>query len=189
MYWTICVSRSSCSKLISCSILHGAYGLGATIGPLIATAMVTRGGLSWYSYYYLMVGCAVAQIVVGIPAFRSATAARFRLTHPAQADGKSRTREALTYGVTWIVAIFLTLYVGVEVGLGGWLVTFMLEVRSGEPFASGLVATGFWLGLTMGRVFLGFVTGRIGEKLAIVIYLLTSVALELLFWLIPSFVS
>ncbi len=27
--------------------LHGAYGLGATIGPLIATAMVTRGGPQW----------------------------------------------------------------------------------------------------------------------------------------------
>ena len=27
--------------------LHGAYGLGATIGPLIATAMVTKAGLEW----------------------------------------------------------------------------------------------------------------------------------------------
>ncbi len=45
---------------------------------------------------------------------------------------------------------------GVEVSLGGWLVTFMLRVRHGEEFASGLVVTGFWLGLTFGRVLLGF---------------------------------
>lgn len=41
----------------------------------------------------------------------------------------------------------------------------------------------------MGRIILGFVTGRIGEKLAITIYLGLSLALQLMYWLIPSFVS
>ncbi|KAK2730384.1 major facilitator superfamily transporter [Colletotrichum kahawae] len=36
---------------------------------------------------------------------------------------------------------------------------------------------------------LGFITGRIGEKRAIAIYLVLSVALELLYWLVPSFVA
>lgn len=35
--------------------LHGFYGLGATISPLIATSMITKAGLPWYSYYYIMV--------------------------------------------------------------------------------------------------------------------------------------
>lgn len=35
--------------------LHGAYGLGATISPLIATAMVTKANLQWYTFYYIMV--------------------------------------------------------------------------------------------------------------------------------------
>lgn len=37
-------------------ILHAAYGLGATISPLIATVMVTKGAMPWYSFYYVMVG-------------------------------------------------------------------------------------------------------------------------------------
>lgn len=65
----------------------------------------------------------------------------------------------------------------------------MLRVRNGTAYASGIVETGFWLGITLGRLILGFVTGRIGEKLAIVIYLGVSMGLELLFWLIPSFVA
>jgi fucose permease len=52
-----------------------------------------------------------------------------------------------------------------------------------------MVVTGFWLGLTFGRVILGFVTGKIGEKIAITAYLLISVGLELFFWLIPTFIS
>jgi fucose permease len=33
--------------------MHGSYGLGGTIGPLIATAMVTSGGLVFSRYYLL----------------------------------------------------------------------------------------------------------------------------------------
>jgi hypothetical protein len=36
-------------------ILHGAYGLGGAIAPLIATAMITKAYLPWYAYYYMMV--------------------------------------------------------------------------------------------------------------------------------------
>jgi len=74
--------------------------------------------------------------------------------------------------VTWLLALFLLGYVGAEVSLGGWIVTFMMRVRGGAPFASGLVATGFWLGLTVGRFVLGFVTPRVGERLAICVCLL-----------------
>ena len=35
--------------------LHGFFGLGAVLSPLIATSMVTRAGFMWYSFYYVMV--------------------------------------------------------------------------------------------------------------------------------------
>lgn len=41
----------------------------------------------------------------------------------------------------------------------------------------------------MGRIILGFITGRVGEKLAITIYLGISLALQLMYWLIPSYVA
>jgi fucose permease len=65
----------------------------------------------------------------------------------------------------------------------------MLRVRHGEEFASGLVVMGFWLGITFGRVILGFVTGKLGEKIAIAGYVLVCMGLELCFWLIPNFVA
>lgn len=65
--------------------------------------------------------------------------------------------------------MFLLGYVGVEVALGGWIVTYMIRIRHGGAFASGMTATGFWLGITVGRVVLGFVTPRVGEKMAIAV--------------------
>lgn len=52
-----------------------------------------------------------------------------------------------------------------------------------------MTSTGFWLGITFGRIFLGFITPRLfkTEKHAIVIYLIVAIVLELLFWLIPQF--
>ena len=35
---------------------------------------------------------------------------------------------ALQTKVTWIAAIFIFLYQGAEVALGGWLITFMIQV-------------------------------------------------------------
>lgn len=35
--------------------LHACYGVGAVISPLIATAMITRYHLPWFTYYYVMV--------------------------------------------------------------------------------------------------------------------------------------
>lgn len=64
----------------------------------------------------------------------------------------------------------------------------MIRVRKGEPFQSGMTATGFWLGITAGRVVLGFITPKVGERLAVSIYLLVALGFELIFWLVPQFV-
>lgn len=36
-------------------VLQAFYALGATIAPLIATALISKAGLEWYAFYYLMV--------------------------------------------------------------------------------------------------------------------------------------
>ncbi|KAB2570739.1 Bypass of stop codon protein 6 [Lasiodiplodia hormozganensis] len=172
--------------------LHGLYSVGATVSPLIATSMITKASLQWFDFYYVMVGCSVLELAFCLATFWHATAAVFRSQNPKTSSShENRMREALTRlpaaRVTWLCALFLLVYVGVEVALGGWIVTFMLRVRGGAAFASGMTATGFWLGMAVGRVALGFVTPRIGEKLAIAIYLPICAALELLFWLVPSF--
>lgn len=56
-----------------------------------------------------------------------------------------------------------------RVSLGGWVVEFMLRERNGAPFASGMAATGYWLGITAGRSLLPFVTNVLGIKVAITV--------------------
>jgi fucose permease len=207
--------------------LHGFYGLGAAISPLVATTLVTKAGWRWYEFYYLMVGAAVIEVVILVGTFWKADGRAYNAEHPQTAHvdgsgsntptgaeltvsrrpdqergflskmnplghlttGKSKTAEAIKNKVTTLASVFLLIYVGIEVSIGGWIVTFMWRVRKGSPFASGLTSTGFWLGITVGRFVLGFVTARLfkSEKHAVAVYLLCSVALQLLFWLVPNF--
>src|SRR4051812_25076133 len=83
------------------------------------------------------------------------------------------------------MSIVLTCY---AVGLGGWVVTFMLRVRNASPYDAGISGTGFWAGMAAGRASLGFVTERYGERLCVSIYLVICIALQLIFWLVPQFV-
>jgi fucose permease len=63
-------------------------------------------------------------------------------------------------------------------------VTFMMRVRSASPSVSGMCASGFWAGMAIGRIVLGFVTQRYGERLSITVYLSLAIALEVIFWLV-----
>ncbi|KAM7209577.1 Major facilitator superfamily domain containing protein [Naviculisporaceae sp. PSN 640] len=177
-------------------LIHGAYGLGATIAPLICTSMIAKFHLPWYSFFYVLIALSGVELIVMTSAFWSATASVHRASLTTSSSNSSSgkqerttTRTVMREPITWLMAFFLLGYVGAEVSLGGWIVTFMIDVRKASHFDAGLVVTFFWLGLTVGRILLGFITGRIGEKLAITIYLLLSIALELLYWLVPNFIA
>lgn len=93
----------------------------------------------------------------------------YREQNPRTNSGHdSRLKEALKSRVTWVSSIFLLGYVGAEVALGGWIVTFMRRERAGGEFESGMVATGFWTGITVGRLVLGF-TLKFGEKFLVLV--------------------
>lgn len=196
--------------------LHGFYGLGGVLAPTVATSLITKANWKWFQFYYLVLGAAFLELVFLTTAFWDATGEKYREEHPVttastpdtsgdddstseraksfqrvllRVFGKGRTADAMSNKITWLCSLFLSIYAGAEVGLGGWIVTFMIRVRHGTPFASGMASTGFWLGVTIGRFVLGFVTPRLfkTEKHAVALYLSCCVVLELLFWLIPQF--
>ncbi|RKL06634.1 hypothetical protein BFJ71_g2574 [Fusarium oxysporum] len=141
-------------------------------------------------YPVLVIGISVVEWVGLTVSFWQQTGAVYQAEHAANnSEGSGAgTREALKSKVTWLCALFFFAYMGVEVGLGGWVVTFMLRVRKASAYASGASGTGFWAGMALGRACLGFVTERFGERLCLSIYLLICIGLQLLFWLVPKFI-
>ncbi|EWZ81103.1 hypothetical protein FOWG_15088 [Fusarium oxysporum f. sp. lycopersici MN25] len=158
--------------------MHSCYSLGALCAPLISTSMVVHSGSPWYSFFYVMVGISAVEWAGLMLTFWRKTGAVYRAENSAGGeDTGAGTKEALKSKVTWLV------------GLGGWIVTFMLRTRKATAFASGISGSGFWAGQTLGRAALGFVTERYGERICITIYLAFAVAMQLIFWLVPSFMA
>ncbi|OBZ70191.1 hypothetical protein A0H81_09628 [Grifola frondosa] len=176
--------------LLWTGLLHGIYGIGAFVSPLIATAMVTRG-IPYHIFYTTNIG-------INVPVFAAVWFA-FRNLHslpqhsaeitPANEISTSAFRATLKSRAVWSLAIFLMLYVGAEESIGGWIVSYILEVRKGSPEGASWVASCFYLGIALGRIFLPTLNMLIGERLAVILYLLCAIALECLAWFLPYLAS
>ncbi|GMK53546.1 hypothetical protein CspeluHIS016_0101320 [Cutaneotrichosporon spelunceum] len=80
------------------------------------------------------------------------------------------------------------LYVGVEVSISGWLTSFLINER-GATAAAGYAVTGFWGGMSVGRIVLIPVTKKIGYQFSIYLYAAIALALELTIWFTHSLVG
>jgi fucose permease len=140
----------SSTKLLN--YLHAFYGAGALIGPLVASAFLVAG-LAWNVVY--LVWCVMALLLLGGVLFLRIPASESAPEHADQHSDGNVLRAALTFGVVWLGALFLFLYVGVEVSIGNWNYSFSLDQRMLGTLVAGWIASGYWLGLMLGRFFIG----------------------------------
>ncbi|RUS33757.1 major facilitator superfamily MFS_1 [Jimgerdemannia flammicorona] len=177
------------------NLLHAFYGFGALIGPIIASALFADS-LSWNVVYMILGGLALINLIALFVIFRRISPADLTHRHastpptdPSSTPIKTPThllRAAFSLRVTYLGALFLLAYVGVEVTIGGWVYSFLTEIRGGDTVRMGPLVSLYWLGLTFGRVVLGWVTGKFGEKRMIYLYLVVTVGGVLVVWLVET---
>ncbi|CZS88682.1 hypothetical protein WAI453_010663 [Rhynchosporium graminicola] len=190
--------------------MHGSYGIGGTIGPLIATAMVTKGNLVWSRYYFLPLAATLFNGVFAAWSFWQYEAeAGMSLLNPLEIiasrrdnggtegpESKVQIKEQLTNMLqsfkskTVILgALFIFAYQGAEVSISGWVISFLITARHGDPASVGYVTSGFWAGITLGRFFLSHPAHKIGEKLFVYGMVIGATAFQLLVWLVPNVIG
>jgi fucose permease len=164
--------------------LHAFYGAGALLGPIIASSMLALQ-LGWNHVYDVWILMSVILLIGFGLVFKNRHAAAREGARANKGDGNILFN-ALKLHVVWIAAFFLVFYTGTEVSLGGWSYSFLTEVRHGSTLLSGWVVSGYWFGLTLGRLFLANVAQKVGSKHLIQGCLLGVIAGVLLVWLVPS---
>ena len=139
------------------NLLHGAYGVGTALGPLLVTAAILTG--SWRPAYLTLVCLDLAMAVLWLrqrqrerrrDRARTGAAAPvpFDVTDPHPAArwsgagqrGGDRGHERLL------------VYTGLEVGAGQWEASFCRGEVHMSPGATGLAAFGYWGALTAVRI-------------------------------------
>ncbi|KIW01916.1 uncharacterized protein PV09_06757 [Verruconis gallopava] len=175
---------------------QGAYGIGATVGPIVATTIVSRGIL-WSRFYCVAVGLRVICFLFDGWAFwdyeREATSRLLHALHrTASAGMPSKPRllaMALKSRVTLVGALYTFAYQGAEVSISGWVISFLINYRHGNPSSVGYVTAGFWGGITVGRFAFSHAIGRLGEKRSLFVLAIGAIVFELVVWLVPNVVG
>ncbi|CAE6433639.1 hypothetical protein ACGC1H_001494 [Rhizoctonia solani] len=171
-------------------LLHASYGIGALTAPLVATQFAQ---LPHWSFHYLcslgvaLVNVSLLLVVFKLRRLHEITGTPETNTTGYQSEG-SKYKDIFSSRVVQLIALFVWVYVGTEVTIGGWIVTFIIEVRGGGASA-GYITSGFFAGLTLGRVGLLWVNKKIGERRVIYIYCVLAIGLELVVWLVPDIIG
>ncbi|KAH8731263.1 MFS transporter-like protein [Phaeosphaeriaceae sp. PMI808] len=167
-------------------LLHGSYSVGAASGPFFFT-LTTAKHWPWYIWYYVLVVQGFLELLVLVLAFRNETASVYRHSKRSELTGRQLNSKAIFhYRATWLCAAYFLTYVGTETAISGWVVSFMLRNRNASPYLASLSSSGFWSGMAVGRLVLGFGTDRMGVRQATILYFSIAVALEALFAMLSS---
>ena len=166
--------------------LHGFFGVGALIGPPLATWIV--GGASWPVVWLVLAAVAIPLAVgflISYPRPPSDPAVTTEDGHPARAGLLSGTLRQ--WGVL-LGATLLTVYVGLEIGVGNWSFSYLVDARGQGEVLAGYVVSGYWLGLTAGRFLISPIATRLGLTTVGLMYtcLAGVIATALQTWLLPG---
>jgi fucose permease len=125
--------------------LNVAFGVGAIAGPALG-ALAGAMGARALSVFYLG---GVAQLGLAVLVARWYVPPSAHGLQAVVADGRA---SLLRSWLLWLLAIALLVYVGVELGLGGWAFTYARRSAGLGGMAAALLSSGFWCALTLGRL-------------------------------------
>lgn len=171
------------------NFLHAFYGVGSLLGPLMSSAILTLAW-GWNTIYLIMAGLNVL-MTLGLFFFFYAPQ-----TGPATSQNKESKQDnvlssTLKLPIVWFASFFLLIYVGIEVSLGNWGYSFLLEARQQGTLQSGWIVSGYWLGLTLGRFTIQVVAEKLGIGIRELMYGCIGgvIAGVLLVWFVPGGVA
>ena len=147
--------------------LHAFFGVGAVLGPLLATWMLT---FTTWPKVSLVLAAICVPLTVGVlltyprmdrdPAARPAGGGSADGASGDGARGALLTTALRQRGVL-LGSVMLSVYVGLEIGVGNWAYSYLVDARTATGLAAGYTVSGYWLGLTLGRFLISPAAARL----------------------------
>ena len=145
-------------SVIFMNMLHGVYGVGGLIGPILASWCASRG-LIWQSTLKV-IGCLfiAASLLYMLGAYLNRDAERTALAAEKTKETGSGDstwqdlKEFLSMKKTWLVLIGSFLYGGHQIGITVWIVRY-IEVYLNSPKWAAVALSAFWVTTALSRFF------------------------------------
>ena len=146
------------NKTALLNYLHAFYGVGALLSPFIASQLLANE-FSWNAIY-LVFGAVSLTLLISIQRI-------FTKADQGNSNREINTHSQespLKYRFVWLFAFFLLFYAGAEISLGHWSYSFLTEYRHETTELAGWLVSGYWLGLTVGRIAIAPLAHKLGSK-------------------------
>lgn len=146
------------------SWLHCMWGIGASVGPYIMSAVVTGGGI-WnlgYRYVGIIQIVLTAILIFSIPLWKGNKSEE--QTGEVVAEALSMKEVFAIPGAKEIMITFLC-YCAVEQTVGLWASSYLVLGRGVDAETAAGYASMFYLGITVGRMISGFLTMKFSDEM------------------------
>jgi len=170
------LSETRRSNLLN--FIHLFFGVGAFIGPAVVGKLLALG-VTWNWFYFGTAVCWTALLL-------GTLACRFPSIKPVETASSEPARSVFSLPLARVLFLVLTLYVGLELGVGGWVTTYLVHHEGMAPSYAAYSASAFWLGIAGGRLILGVIGHRWHESGILTILAAFSAACLLAAVLVPS---
>lgn len=146
------------------SWLHCFWGVGASVGPYIMGAAIGLG-MGWRGGFGII---SALQIALSAALFISLPL--WKLNKSDKAEPKKANQASIGIigalrlsGVKAILLAFFC-YCSLEATAGLWASSYLVEHRGVSAETAAILASMFYLGITLGRFICGFIADRVGDK-------------------------
>lgn len=144
--WSVLRMSTEESAGKTLSLIHGAFAVGAVLGPVLAGVLIASGA-PWQTAFRILAALFAVMIAV---TFALPFAALGR--EAPRAGTGHRNHSLARKSAYWLGALSLLLYVGAEYGLSNWSAEFFVRILRASPATAAMVVSVFWFGLLAGRV-------------------------------------
>ena len=144
--------------------LHACWGIGLTIAPTVVTVSVLNLGQGWQSSYVisglltLLLGLA---ILLMLPQWHLKKTKR---SQPKTETARIPIRLTLRRPIVLMSILLFFVYGGIEIGTGQLANTLFVEARGISQENSSAWISAYWASFTLGRMLMGLLAMRIGDR-------------------------
>ena len=157
--------------------LHASFGIGVTLGPaLMGLALASEGG--WRTGYWV-----VGASLMGLALLFLASARVWPRLKIHEEPSSVGAMTALKSPRVMIAVASFAIYCGLELAVGVWAYTLMVEGRFVDPVKAAFWVSAYWGAFTAARILFGFIADRMRHWNTLVFGLgLTAVGVLLWIW-------
>ena len=143
--------------------LHGSFGIGVTIGPIIMTVGLELSG-KWRLGY--MIVCAFQGVLAMVFFFTRSMWMKSEIIEEEggsdneKIEAEASLGESLKKPAALLSMIMFFIYTGTEIALGLWAYSLLTESRGVAHGAAGFITGSYWAMFTLGRFAAGWYTKR-----------------------------